>query len=467
MKVIKTMPSTISIDEEEECLLSEKTTDWRSEKGLEKAETAKKENLFVHFFRKLRSPFKRFVSEPPCRRIDDQVPSNEKVPDQGCQPEEPPKAPAKLPTIPVNVSKPERQPVDSPKKPTEPATRIPINKCAPPFPSPPHELAGIKKETSLESLEKPGDSRIFVYNQAAVHAYMRSTAEPDKDDRVVYQHLNDRFLLAYTSLCRPKGADPPYGRQCSENPVTDITHNLDGEELARYCCTRSPPPMHPDASRYLIQKYIHPSVQEAAFESLRVRQMNVVLYMGMVSWDDSKRIDNLHLRPGCLDHLWIEAPDRIMTWARTMGTALAVLHYACHVDGTGIRFKLGSEKNRYLMFISNFGECQKIERTALCATTAMVSAVTKNPSWPRPPISPEYRRFHDQISGQPDALKDAWMIFKCGYRRAATHIMRIQGTMWKDGALPGLFLDELTQSAIRAQALGFEYGVTGYYRRGG
>jgi hypothetical protein len=97
-----------------------------------------------------------------------------------------------------------------------------------------------------------------------------------------------------------------------------------------------------------------------------------------------------------------------------MAQALAIIHWACHLDGAGIVFLLGRTPNRHhVLWVTSFGDVKGFDPSEETVQTQLVRAFTDNaPFYPRP----------GQVAG--DML---WWNFKTTYCQTAKCIMRRTG----------------------------------------
>ncbi|GAO18899.1 hypothetical protein UVI_02030680 [Ustilaginoidea virens] len=143
-------------------------------------------------------------------------------------------------------------------------------------------------------------------------------------------------------------------------------------------------PFNKDHVNYLVKRHIAHFVQDKALADVVDSRLVVQVCLGDLRPLSDKWQLGLDKRPAYLDQLHQEGVD-INGLAEIMGSALAVLHWHCGLDGAGVEFVLGCERKGYIrLWLTSFGACRPFEPTAAQVRTSLVDAIMQNNScWPR------------------------------------------------------------------------------------
>ncbi|KAH8729782.1 hypothetical protein BGZ61DRAFT_529925 [Ilyonectria robusta] len=198
-------------------------------------------------------------------------------------------------------------------------------------------------------------------------------------------------------------------------------------------------PLHPHHCRALIKKYLDPRLHKAAFEHAGFSGMRLSVRMGEIRPELDRQTGELQDRPVFFDQLWKESSSWVPCWVVMMGATLAIIHWACGLDAKGVEFQMGTYKNHNFLWLSDFGDCTRIEPSSECATSHMVDTIMDNSTWPRPATA----RSLSQLPDPDRVLPQMWAKFRCAYLKTSAAVLCERNTYIRDGCLPLMFISRL------------------------
>ncbi|KAF9768334.1 hypothetical protein IL306_014402 [Fusarium sp. DS 682] len=154
------------------------------------------------------------------------------------------------------------------------------------------------------------------------------------------------------------------------------------------------PPLHPVHIRALVNTFLDPSIRESVLNDPNLSNVRFQVRLGEMSPPDEAKSTRLLSRPVYFDQILREARDFLPRWAVQMGMALAILHWACRLDATGVKFYLGLDPKRVKIWMTNFGDCKPLQPNR-DETFEMAQAIHNNPAWPRAPDR-KYRQIDEE-----------------------------------------------------------------------
>lgn len=227
------------------------------------------------------------------------------------------------------------------------------------------------------------------------------------------------------------------------------------------------------ARQALIRKYCPPPFQSAARANPTNRDCLARVYLGRRHPADAPPSRNFTLRNYnlCLDQMIeLELPVKIL--ATAMGEALAIIHWAAHVDGYDIEFVLGSEGNvAYTRDESLALSLSPEQVVAMQPHTDLESIMTVNfkrrttrlwvldfnlcSTWkeevgweqPEPLVAQLVMAFFENDPYYPRPLmeldldKELWEVFSTTYLEKGKQILESPGKVWRLAGLPRMFID--------------------------
>ncbi|KAJ4258166.1 hypothetical protein NW762_008307 [Fusarium torreyae] len=205
------------------------------------------------------------------------------------------------------------------------------------------------------------------------------------------------------------------------------------------------PPLPKVVREVFIKRYCPEHLQQSALDNPLNRDCLARVYLGRrrapnqpLQANFSLRNFNLHL-----DQM-IEMNLPVETYARVMGQALAIIHWAANVDGYDIEFVLGSEASdsggyAARMWVLDFNLCSRFESSAATlhpdtiVDQLVIAFYENDPYYPRPCVDSE-----------PE--EQLWNAFKAAYILKAEEILGTLGlTLLK--AFPQRFIDACVERA--------------------
>ncbi|KAH7265460.1 uncharacterized protein BKA55DRAFT_685927 [Fusarium redolens] len=238
---------------------------------------------------------------------------------------------------------------------------------------------------------------------------------------------------------RPKLYDGPSMLSIPDFESEIIQRDHEGQDLATTgYVTEFIPPMHPVHVRALVDTSLDLNIRESVKNDSNLSNVRFRVHLGKTSTPEEATSTRLLSRPVYLDQLMREADGPLETWCEQMGIALAILHWDCRLDATGVKFYLApDERKRVRLWMTNFGDCKPLQ-PGQDETQAMAKAVYNNSAWPRSPSS----RNHAVLE-QYDQAMCAYKSFTIAYALASERILAQDSTEYiKD--YPIRFIRKLT-----------------------
>ncbi|KAF4338648.1 hypothetical protein FBEOM_7465 [Fusarium beomiforme] len=178
------------------------------------------------------------------------------------------------------------------------------------------------------------------------------------------------------------------------------------------------PSLHLVHVRALVNKFLDPSIRESVLNDPDLSNVRFRVHLGMMSPPDEAKSPRLLSRPVYFDQLMHEADDYVPEWAYQMGISLAILHWGCRLDATGVKFYLAMDPRRVRLWMTNFGDCRPLQPNR-DETSAMVHAVRGNSAWPRVPD----RKCREISDEQFELEMDVYKGFTWAYLHASRKIL--------------------------------------------
>ncbi|SPJ85101.1 uncharacterized protein FTOL_10965 [Fusarium torulosum] len=193
------------------------------------------------------------------------------------------------------------------------------------------------------------------------------------------------------------------------------------------------PPVLADHVRALANSHVAPSIRKSVKNDPNVENVRFQMRLGEDIPPDEALNAKLLSRPVYLDQLRCQNRNNVRNWIDQMGASLAILHWACKLDGVGVEFHLAPKPKRKnpVLWMTHFGDCQTLEGED--ETTAMAEAFFKNQAWPRPGSI-----FKKDLEESKDWGHHTWLRFMEAYSSTSGNVLR-QAPKTQKG-LPFLFL---------------------------
>jgi hypothetical protein len=205
------------------------------------------------------------------------------------------------------------------------------------------------------------------------------------------------------------------------------------------------PPVLRDQVRALANSYIDPSIRKSVKDDPNVADVRFQIRFGEDTPPDEALNTKLLSRPVYREQLFHGKTVDVGILIEQMGASLAIIHWLCKLDGTGVEFHLAPELRRKspTLWMTHFGDCQTLEGED--ETTAMAEVFCSNPTWPQPGS-----HLMEDVKESRDWGHDAWLRFANAYFSTSNKCLG-KPTETREG-LPFTFLKKVERMSRQSKA---------------